>query len=235
MRAYFIEIKNRLFLILASQTCSFLVLYYYKNILLFITVYPILKLKTPVSYFIVNDVMELFSVYFYIILFINKQLIVLSFFYHFFVFTAPAWYKSEFQSLTLAGKVIFCLWISSNLATNVIFIPVTWLFFLDFNNTEYGLFFNVYFEPRLIDYLHFYVVFYWVNFWYCQLAGLIFFSLSLPLVSLTFIKKYRKFFYFGFFLIAAVVCSDIFSQLFFIMILLLTYELSLIGKLMSFR
>jgi hypothetical protein len=231
MQIYNIEIKNRFFLIFLSQTFSLLSLYHYKSILLFILVYPILKLKSSVNYFIVNDVMELFHIYFHILLFFSNQLFLIIFFYHFLVFIFYACYKPEFKNLIFVCRTIFCSWVLSIYATHLFLIPTTWFFFLEFHTSEFDFSPNIYFEPKLIDYFNFYVTFYWVNFWYFQFTGILFFLLSAPKVTILIIKKYRKIFHFCFFTSATIVCPDIFSLLFFVVILLLTFELSFLLKL----
>lgn len=138
MQLYTVEIKNRFFLISLSQTFSLLSLYYYKNMLLFVLVYPILKLKSSVHYFIINDVMDLFHIYFHIIVFFSGQLFLISLFYHFFVFVFYACYESEFKNLIIMIRTIFCLWVLSICATHLFLIPTTWFFFFEFHTSKFG-------------------------------------------------------------------------------------------------
>jgi sec-independent protein translocase protein TatC len=234
MKFYFLEIKNRLILMFILQISTLLSLYYYKIFVLFIFVSPIFKLGES-SYFIFTSVTEPLSVYLNLTFFINKQLLLAYFLYHFFIFLLPAFYKLEFKNLFLLSKTIFVAWVLSAFIANLVLIPWTWLFFLEYYTTGCGLTLNTYFESKLVEYLSFYKSFYWVNFLYFQFIGVIFFLLNLPKTTLKFIKKYRKISFFLFFILAAIVCPDAYSQLIFVAVLISTYELSLFGKLLSFR
>jgi sec-independent protein translocase protein TatC len=234
MKLYFSEIKNRLILVFILQSSTLLSLYYYKISVLFTFVSPILKLGESMLYFIFTSVTEPFSVYLNLTFFINKQLVIVYFLYHFFIFLLPALYKLEFKNLFLLNKILFIAWVFSAFVANLVLIPWTWLFFLDFYSTGCDTNFNTYFESRLVEYLDFYTSFYWVNFLYFQFIGVLFFVLNLPKTTLKFVTKYRKIFFFFFFLLAAIVCPDACSQLIFVAVLISTYELSLFGKLLNF-
>lgn len=202
---------------------------------LFIVVSPILKFGEPIFYFIFTSVTEPFSVYLNLTFFINKQLVLVYFLYHCLIFLLPAFYKLEFNNVFLLSKILFVAWVLSAFIANLALIPWTWLFFLDFYNTGCDNILNTYFESKLVEYLNFYTSFYWVNFFYFQFIGVFFFVLNLPKTTLKFIKKYRKIFFFFFFLLAAIMCSDVCSQLIFAVVLISTYELGLFGKLLNFR
>lgn len=234
MRSYFLEIQNRLILVFILQISTLFSLYCYKTCVLFTVISPIIQ-SGESMHFIFTGVTEPFSVYLSLTFFINNQLSVAYFIYHSFIFLLPAFYKLEFRNMFLLSKVIFVFWVLSAFAANLVLIPWTWLFFLEFYSSSYDLIFNTYFESKLLEYVNFYISFYWVNFLYFQFIGVLFFLLNLPKTTLKFIQKYRKIFLFLFFLISALVCPDVFSQLIFVLFLISTYELSLFGKLLNFR
>ena len=231
MLLYFKEIKNRLALVFLSQISTGLSLYYYKNILLFSTVYPVLVLeKFSAEHFVVTDILELTSIYSELLSFLNVQIMTTVFLYHFLSFLAPAWCKKEFKVMQYFGKVFFCLGLMSGLVTHFIFAPLTWCSCMEFYEDEFQSSFNLHFEPKLIEYLEFYMSLYWTNFRYFQSVGLLFLVINLPFVTSQFVKKYRKLCYFCLTVGTAAVCPDTFSQLIFTVVLFVTYEVSLIKK-----
>lgn len=235
MRFYFVEIKNRLILVFILQVSTLLSLYYYKTCVLFTVVSPVTQLDESMHYFIFTSVTEPFSVHFNLTFFINKQLSIAYFLYQFSIFLLPAFYKLEFLNIFLFSKITFVFWVLSAFAANLVVIPLTWCFFLEFYNSSCSITLNTYFEFKLLEYLNFYTTFYWLNFLYFQFIGLLFFLLNLPKMTTKFIQKYRKIFLFMFFLISAIVCPDISSQLIFVSVLISTYEISIFSKLLSFR
>ena len=228
---YFKEIKNRLILVFLSQIFTGLSLYYYKNILLFGIVYPVLALEeSRASHFTVTDVLELTSVYLELLLFLNTQVMIIVFLYHLFAFLAPAWYKKGFMIVRYFGKAFFCLGLVSSLANHFIFVPLTWLSCMESYEDEFQYSFNIHFDPKLVEYLTFYISLYWTNFGHFQSAGLLFLVINLPFVTLECVKKYRKLCYFCFTAGTTVVCPDVLTQLSFTAILFITYEVSLMKK-----
>lgn len=236
MISYFNEIKNRFLLIFFSQIVSFLSLCYYKNVLLFNIVYPILKLgNLDESHFILTDVMELFAVYLNLILFFNKQFLAAIFFYHLCAFLVPAWHRVEFLNVTFLGKIILSLWFFSSIVTNSILIPFSWLFFSGFHSASSGVTVQVYFDPKLSEYLNFYISFYWANLWYLWLVGLLLWLLNLPIITQSLTRKYRKFFYFCFVFFSTLICVDIFCQFIYLAFIIFSFEFIFIVKLVSPR
>lgn len=103
MFRYFLEIKNRLFLLFLTWFSIILTIYLNKETILF-TIIQKNSLKTnnkqlEIFYFIFTNVTEIFSVYLKLITFLNLQTISIYFIYHCFIFIIPALFKSEYLYL----------------------------------------------------------------------------------------------------------------------------------------
>jgi len=78
LKLYFLEIRNRIGLIILSWLLVFFVCYYYKETLLFLFIKPFIKLYLgchSTSYFIATNLTEIFSSYMLISFFIGNQLV----------------------------------------------------------------------------------------------------------------------------------------------------------------
>ena len=192
MIKYLIEFKNRLFFLVLLYFSTSIVLYLYKEILLFLLVqskWEITNDKSSVYYFIFTDVTEIFSVYVQLILFITFQLLVLFSIYHSFIFFIPALFKKEYEYFKVIIMVIFFTWFFSVLISNYYIIPFSWDFFLSFQNFITDKSFNIHFEAKLSEYFAFYISFYYICFFYLQFSVVIFFVSSILIKNLKILKN----------------------------------------------
>ena len=227
MLKYFTEIKNRFFLVLITYFFIVFTTYFYKEIILFL----IIKSKNQYSiestaYFIFTDVTEIFSLYIKLIFFISSQVVFFYSLYHIFIFLIPALFKKEYTNLKFIFKLFFYAWIFSAVIAIKILIPLTWNFFISFQDSiilKTSL--DIYFEARIIEYLNFFMYFYFISTIYFQFSIFLFGTFNYFSVSLKNIKKFRKVYYFSFVLSTALLCPDIFSQLILISIILFGYEI----------
>lgn len=227
MIKYFLEIKNRLILILISGFFMFLVCYFYKEVLLFLITQPYYSFSNSLPYFIFTNATELFSVYIKIIGLFSIHVVFWYFLYHFFIFIGLAVFNYEYQYLTIIVKSMFFLWVCSVFILTYWLVPLTWTFFLNFQDKLIQQ--TVHFEARLSEYLEFYISVYYVSILYCQTFSIFaFFIFNIPNFKNNF-KRYRKLYYY-FFLIFATILSppDLFSQVTIFLLLILLYEFLLI-------
>lgn len=235
MIKYITEIRNRFFLVLIAYFFSIFTTYFYKEIILFLIIQSKNQYSiASISYFIFTDVTEIFSLYMKLIFFISSQVIFFYILYNIFVFLIPALFKTEYTNLKFILKLFCFAWIFSALIAIKILIPLTWNFFISFQNgiiLKTSL--DLYFEARIIEYLNFFMYFYLISTLYFQLSIFLFGILNYFSVSLQNIKKFRKVYYFSFVLSTALLCPDIFSQLIIICIILFGYEVFVLLFLLS--
>lgn len=237
---YYLEIKNRIILLILTWLFTLFACYLYKEVILFFilnsTQFFQLTFESPTesNYFIFTDVTEIFYVYIDLILFISNQVILFHFFYHFLMFLSPSLYKFEYNNLYFFMRISFLILIVSITALNVFLIPLSWDFFLNYQNNAFNLI-PLFFEAKISEYLIYYINLYWL----CLLNGQ--FSLFMLLyvnsfsANVTEIKKSRKFFYFLFFVISTLVTPpDVISQLCFSFILIFIYEIIIFFKFTNF-
>lgn len=218
MKKYFKELKNRFLILLFSYICTFLITYLYKEILLF----TLIDVNLIVYSFIVTNIIEIFSVYIDLLICINFQIIFLFLCYHVFVFLSYAFLKTEYYYTIFFIKLIILSWLTSLLLASYLIIPMTWNFFLDFQNLLLNQSFDLYFEPKLDEYLTFCISLYYICTIYFQvfLTFLLIFSYMIKNV-----KRFRKLYYFGFVIFSTLISPpDIISQIFISCFLILFYE-----------
>ena len=225
---YYLEIRNRISLILVcwcfvSTTC-----YFYKEVLLFLFINLNNDFLTSSIeyYFIFTNVSELFSVYLEIVFFISNQITLSFLIYHFILFISSGLYKIEYKKILLLFKMFILSWMISSFLLSLIILPISTTFFLSFQQTGSGLFF---FEAKIIEYFNYVVSLYYMCLISCQLLLLIIFILINFSNNSMKIKQFRKLFYLVFLLFATLVTPpDVISQLLVGINLIIFYELILI-------
>lgn len=226
---YYIEIKNRIFLLSLTWFSVIFICYFYKEMLLNLFIHMnhyFLTFSDLKPYFIFTDVTDIFYVYVKIIFFISNQVLILNFCYHTLVFLSLGLYRYEYNFLQFIFVLFVFSWCFSVLFLNTVLVPLSWNFFLSFN-TETNL--NsvfLFFEAKLIEYIDFYINLYYVSLFNSQI--LIFSVLIINKFSknLDKIKIFRRTFYYIFVLFSTLSTPpDIFSQLFLSAILVIMYEI----------
>lgn len=227
MLKYFSEIKNRFFLLSITYLTVILTVYFYKEIIIFLIIQSKSKFDlNNLDYFIFTDVTEIFSVYIKLILFSSTQIITVFFLYHLILFFIPALFKKEYFFIKFFFKLFFLVWIISSLIAIKILIPLSWNFFLSFQELiVQTTSLNIYFEAKIIEYFYFYIYFYYLTFIYFQMGTLLIIIFNYFHVNLQIIKKFRKVYYFILILTSTFLCFDINSQLFFSFLSILSYEI----------
>lgn len=226
MIKYFTEIKNRFLLILTTYFFNITTIYFYKEIILFLIIQSKNQYESKnVSYFIFTDVTEIFSVYIKLLFFISSQLLFFYVLYNIFIFLIPAFYKKEYIYFKFIFKLFCFTWFFSSVVSIQLLIPLTWNFFLSFQESMLSTtLLNIHFEAKLIEYLNFFIYFYFMSTLYLQLNIFSFGLFNYFNVSLTNIKKFRKVYYLSLVFSTTFLCPEIFSQIFIISIILIAYE-----------
>lgn len=230
---YYLEIKNRFLLLLLTWISTVFVSYIYKEILLFLclTKVNLFYNSYVIFYFIFTDVKEVFSVYIQLIFFVGNQVLFYFFSFHILSFIALGLYKFEYKYFKLLFSSCIILWVFSFFLLNQILLPVSWNFFLSFQSLTS---FNLHFEAKLNEYIHFYIFFYYICTFYCQIFIFLVFFLDYTNTNLDLIKKFRKFFYYLFVFFSTLVTPpDIFSQILFSFAIIILYEMLIIFSILK--
>ena len=224
---YFLEIQNRLFLLIYGWIFTATICYFYKETLLFILIKPNFILINPIPiYFIFTSITEILSTYLKLIYFLSNQVLFVCFLYHILLFLSPGLYRFEYRFLK---KVFFAsLFFSfySIYILNNIILPACWFFFLSFQNTMIGHTVNLFFEAKINEYIKFYVNLYYM----CNLNCQMFMTLILFVIyikgDLKLIKKFRKILYLLFLIFATIITPpDIATQLILSGSMIVIYEI----------
>lgn len=218
---YFLEIKNRTFLIFFTCSHLFFICYSYKELLLFT-----LTQHNKFLYFIFTDVTEIFSVYIQIVFFIQIQILTIYICYHSFIFLNTALFHKEYHLYYSIFRIITIVWFFLIILSTQFLIPIAWNFFLSFQNAN---FINLHFETKLKEYINFYISFYYSAIGYGQIIFLLPYFLY-KVFSITgnikLLRRTRKLFYCFFIIFStAITPPEITSQLFISFILIFTFEL----------
>jgi sec-independent protein translocase protein TatC len=230
---YYLEIKNRIFLSLICWLSASLVCYFYKETLLFLFIsfsnYGILAGSKP--YFIFTDVTEIFTVYAQLIFFISNQILFIKLSYHMLMFLSSGLYKFEYINLKFVFRVLLGSWIISIFLLNKILMPLSWNFFLSFQDQTRLKTISLFFEAKLSEYFNFYISLYYI----CLLNFIFFVFVTLFINNisndLSKIRSFRKVFYFIFVMFSTLTTPpDILSQLLLSFILISNYEILILIK-----
>lgn len=235
---YYLEIKNRIFLVLFTWVSLIIISYCYKESLLFLFISSnkyYNKLNT-MPYFIFTDVGEIFYVYLHLIFFIANQITVLMLFYHSLMFLTLGLYKLEYIQLESAFKTFIITWICSVILLKEFVVPFSWSFFLSFQNTNDSLQpISFFFEARIIEYLNYFINLYYLCLINCQTFALLTLLLNNISKNIGTIKTFRKLFYFIFIIFSTLITPpDIASQIIMSVILIIIYELLIFFKYLKF-
>lgn len=232
---YFLEVKNRILLILFAWLFCFNVCYYYKKTILFILINSNKKnFEFSSNHFIFTNITDIFYVYFDLILFLTNQVTILIIIYQIVLFFARGFYKFEFQRLIFIFLTFVILEIFAFIIVLLVVIPLSWNFFLSFQTNSYPI--NFFFEAKLNEFLKYCTATYYVclvNCGFLLFAVIILVNLSEKKLKKT--KIFRKLFYLLFLTFSTLITPEIFSQLFLNSLFILIYECILIVKKLKFK
>ena len=219
---YYVELKNRCFLLSICWVFTLSICYSYKELVLFALIN---SSNYAEQYFIFTDIGEIFYVYLQLTFFISNQVTLLLLLYHCLIFLSSGLYKSEYEKLQFVFKVYVFSWICSIFLLNKIIIPVSWNFFLSFQEVD-GIAF--YFEAKIIEYLKYFTSLYYICFLNCQLLAVITLLLNNYSKNINHIRKFRKLFYMIFVVFSTLTTPpDIISQVLMSTSLITFYEILL--------
>lgn len=223
----FIEIKNRVSLLIVTILSVFSTSYYYKYQIIIIIIISNPELpKETLNYFIFTSITELFTLYIMLSFFLTTQVLYYSFFYHVICFLSSGLYRKEYMSCKLVFKISIALGVFGFLGFQKILIPLLSHFFLSFQfYTSNSI--NFYFEAKIYDYILFYKDTYF-NF-FLSFQSSIFLILLSNYISknINHLKNTRKFLYLMLlFFSTAITPPDIFSQILLFLCLSLAFEIS---------
>ena len=228
---YYIEIKNRIILLLFTWVSLLTVCYYLKEPLLFtfIDSNKYYKNFTTASYFIFTNVDEIFYVYLHLVVFITNQVAGLMLLYHILMFLSLGLYYSEYAKLKSIITVFLVTWLFSVILLKTFVVPFSWSFFLSFQKTNtYLQPASFFFEARIVEYLDYFTNFYYVCVINCQLLALSILILNKISEKAEAIKTFRKLFYLMFVVFSTIVTPpDVITQVIMSLSLILIYELLL--------
>ena len=190
---YYIEIKNRSFLLFLAWVSAIFVSYVYKETLLFLILKPSLSCaNNEIVYFIFTDVTEVVSVYFKIIMFLGNHIILFFTLYHLTLFLYLGLSRKEYQTLNFILQLTGIIFFISGVLFYKILLPISWQFFLSFQTFSLLKSIDLYFESKLNEYLNFYMTTYFICVFYCQIFVLLVLFLDYLKANLEKIKYYRK-------------------------------------------
>ena len=142
---YISEIYYRFFYSILAIIISLILLYIYKNDIIFITIIPILLKNNLLDYFIFTEPREILFFYIYsclnFLLFIFVPYLVIIFF----DYIKTASYNKEWHYLQLLKYKLLICYFSVNILTFFIGLPIFWEFFASFQNTSklFSFFFRI--------------------------------------------------------------------------------------------
>lgn len=212
------------FLLITLCSLSFI----YSDQWIYILIKPLLLLQ-DYKYFIVTDLIELFYLKLYLSMTLSFYIALLCILFQSWFFCAPGLYKSE-------NKIIFMLLVSFLITILILFyiifsflIPHLWFFFTNVDKKSYSFIFNIFFEPKLDIYVFFILKTIFLIILMFQYPFAIIVGLSLNIITLQQLTKFRKLFYLKILLIASIMAPpDVWSQISIFSLLFIFIELILL-------
>lgn len=225
MNAAFLEIRNRIILLIITLLSAFSIVSYYKFFLLILIVIsnPVLS-NEILNYFIFTSITDLFLIYIILSFFIAKQTTYFIFVYHIICFLSAGLYRTEYIYLKYLFFTCILLAILCWKFFNKILIPIISHFFLSFHeNTPHSI--NLYFEAKIYDYLKLYTEIYYDCFFSFQLCVLLIIFANYISNNIKLLKNIRKFFYLVVLLLSTLMTPpDVFSQLLLFLMFVIWFE-----------
>ena len=230
---YYVELKNRLILLLLTWISVTTVCYFYQEILIFeiidLTNYAGLSKKNP--YFIFSNVTDIFSVSLHLIFFVSNQCLFIFFMYHFLLFFSTGLYYFELKNFVYILKISFFYWILTIIFINFFLFPFCWNFFLSFHDQNNLDSITLFFEVNFKEYVYYYTQFYYLCIFNFQISCGVLLGINRFNNQLKKVKTFRKMFYLLFVIFSTVITPpDLFSQLFLSFCLIFLYEFLIILK-----
>jgi len=231
---YYVELKNRIILLLFTWACLLTICYYFKESLLFIFIdsNKYSNNLNEIPYFIFTNVDEIFYVYMHLIMFITNQITGLMLLYQSLMFLTLGLYNCEYMKIKSIITIFVITWVCSVILLKKIVIPFSWYFFLSFQETNnYLQPASFFFEARIVEYLNYFTNFYYVCLINCQILMLLILFLNKISEKNIMIKTFRKLFYLIFVIFSTIITPpDVISQIIMSFNLIIIFELSVFTK-----
>ena len=224
---YYLEAKNRFFLIFLTWFSVSIVCYYYNKILIFFLIDQInyIGLSESNPYFIFSDVTDVFYVTFNLVFFISNQICFLLFVYHILLFFSSGLYRFEYKKLITFLRISFVFGICSIFVLNHVLLPFSWNFFFKFQEQMSLPVVSLFFEANFKEYFNFYINLYYLSLVNFQIFLCVLFFLNSINYKVQSIRMFRKFLYYIFIIFSTLITPpDVFSQLFLSCCFILVYE-----------
>lgn len=225
---YYLEIKNRCFLLLLTWFSTIFVGYIYRETLLFSCVKSNVYYDSndAIFYFIFTDIKEIFSVYLTLVFFVGNQVLMFFFIFHILAFISLGLYKFEYKYLKSVFSISIFFWFFSLIIFNKILFPISLHFFLSFQSFNTFKYLHLHFEAKLNEYLNFYIMFYYICAFYCQIFVIFCLFVDYINTDRKLIRRFRKLFYYLFIFFSTLVTPpDVISQILVSISLIFVYEL----------
>lgn len=213
---YIKEIFYKISYFLSSCLFISFIFYQYKYYL----IYQIIQFSQLQVYFIYTDITEIFIIIIKIIKIYLIPILIFFLIFQILIFIKPGLYQTEYKRFK--KRILICLsyWIVNYyiiIYYNLPFIYKFCILYLLNNNLI-----ELYFESQLLNYLNFFIIFYFYNFFLTNIFLLIFFLLNYINVSYT---KIRKIIYLCIFCFNFIILPDLIFQIYFIIICLCNLEI----------
>jgi len=227
---YYLEIRNRLALLILTWVFSLIVGYTYKETLLFVLIDSngyVRNFSNSEAYFIFTNITEVFQVYVELIVFLSNQITLNLVGYHLIMFISSGLYSFEFVRLRFSYKIFLISWVFSIVLLCHFVIPFSWDFFLSFqknsNDIQPTSFF---FEAKIGDYFNYFSSLYYICYFNCQFLAILTYFLIHMSEKLDKTREFRKLFYLVFVLFSTIMTPpDVISQILMSLFLIASYEL----------
>jgi len=198
---YLLEVKYRTFFSFIAWSFTMINCYYFKETLLYVFMkFSLESNKNNSLYFLTTDVAEVFIAYVQLSYYIANQTTIIFMSYQLYIFLSAGLYIFEYAYLKSITSMIAVCWITCVFTLNNYIFPTSWHFFLKFQKYLSFQSLTFYFEIKLNEYLAFYRSIYYLCSLVFQIVVVFFIFLDLFKNNLLIIKKFRKVFYFIFFI-----------------------------------
>lgn len=232
MTKYVIEIKYRIICILTVFFTFISVIIAYKFYIIHLVLW-MNSTANSLNYFILTSITELFSVFFNMSSFLVKYMLYYYIYYHVVSFLALGLYHKEYKYLKKIFITSLFLWILSTSIFWNMLLPMTYDFFFNFQHRSTETL-NVFFEPKMDEYLNFILNVYSQSYTCFQLLLVIIIFLEYTNTNLSAIKNLKKFIYILILLVATLITPpDILNQMIIFLFLVLSMETYLFSKILK--
>ena len=190
-------------------------------------------LTDSLNYFILTSITELFNVFFSMSFFLVKHVLYYFIYYHVVSFLALGLYEREYTYLKYFFIASLFLWILSTSIFWSILLPITYDFFFNFQHKSTETL-NVFFEPKMDEYLNFLLSIYSQSYTCFQFLLIVIIFLEYTNTSLIVMKSLKKLIYIFILLIATIITPpEILNQLVIFLFLVLSIEAYLFSKILK--